>query len=26
MIDELLTAFEHIRTRLRLAPRWTRNT
>jgi len=26
MIDELLTAFEHTRTRLRLAPRWTKNS
>jgi DNA-binding transcriptional LysR family regulator len=25
MIDELLLAFDHIRTRLRLAPRWTRH-
>jgi hypothetical protein len=24
MIDELLAAFDHIRTRLRLAPGWTK--
>jgi DNA-binding transcriptional LysR family regulator len=26
MIDELLTAFGHIHTRLHLAPRWTKST